>query len=229
MSLSLVIGNKNYSSWSLRAWIALKAAGIPFEEILIPLDQEDTTERIKRHSRAGKVPVLIDGDVVVWESLAILDYLAERFPTVGLWPIDSSARAHARSISAEMHAGFAGMRSHCPMNLWRPVEKRELTPQATQDVERITHIWREARERYGAGGNFLLGAFSAADAMYAPMATRFRTYDVPCDGVSRAYVDAIHAHPAFKAWREAALKETLAVGPDEVDWPLVKKVPEAKP
>jgi glutathione S-transferase len=227
MSLTLVIGNKNYSSWSLRAWIAMTAAGIAFTEVFVPLDQPDTKERIKRHSPAGKVPALIDGDMVVWESLAILDHLAERFPEARLWPEDPAARAQARSVAAEMHAGFAALRGHCPMNLWRPVERRELTPQVEQDVARITQIWRAAREQYGKGSSFLYGGFTAADAMFAPIATRFRTYDIPCDAVSRTYIEAIHAMPAFKAWRDAALKESFVIPNDEVDWPKVKKVPEA--
>ncbi len=229
MSLTLVIGNKNYSSWSMRPWIALKAAGIPFEEALIPLDQPDTKERIQRHSKAGKVPVLIDGDATVWESLSILEHLAERFPKAGLWPADKAARAHARSVAAEMHSGFAPLRSLCPMNLWRPVEKLRLTPEALKDAERIAQIWRAARERYGKEGDFLYGAFTAADAMFAPMATRFRTYDIPCDEVCRAYIAAIHTHPAFQAWREEALKETWTIAADEPDWPHVKKVAKAKP
>jgi glutathione S-transferase len=228
MSLTLVIGNKNYSSWSLRPWIALKAAGIPFEELLIPLYRDDTKERILRHSPAGKVPVLIDGEITVWESLAILDYLAERFPTVGLWPADVAARAHARSVAAEMHSGFAALRTHCPMNLWRPVERLKLTPEVEQDVARVTQIWRHARERYGQGGAFLFGGFCAADAMFAPVVTRFHTYDIPCDKGSRAYVDAVYAHPAFKAWRDGALKEEQEIPPSELDWPQVKKVAEAK-
>jgi len=227
MSLTLVIGNKNYSSWSLRPWIAMTAAGLAFEEVFIPLDQPDTKERIKRHSPAGKVPVLIDGEAVLWESLAILDHLAERFPKAGLWPSDPAARAHARSIAAEMHAGFMALRGHCPMNLWRPVERRELNPQVEQDVARITQIWRNARERYGQGSSFLFGGFTAADAMFAPVAARFRTYDIACDGVSRAYIEAIHELPAFKAWRDAAFKENFVISFDEVDWPRVKKVAEA--
>jgi glutathione S-transferase len=228
MSLTLVIGNKNYSSWSLRAWIVMRAAGIAFDEIFIPLAHPDTKERIKRHSPAGKVPVLIDGDAVVWESLAIMDHLAERFPKAGIWPRETRARAHARSVAAEIHAGFSALRGHCPMNLWRPVERRELTPQVEQEVARITEIWRGARQRHGQGGPFLFGAFTAADAMFAPVATRFRTYDVACDEVSRAYVEAIHELAAFKAWRGGAFKETLVISHDEVDWPQVKKVAEAR-
>ena len=227
MSLTLVIGNKNYSSWSLRAWIAMTAAGIAFEEVFVPLSRPDTKERIKKHSPAGKVPVLIDGDGVIWESLAILEHLAERFPKAGLWPTDAAARAHARSIAAEMHAGFQPLRAHCPMNLWRPVEKLALTAEVEANVARVTEIWRMARQRFGNGGPYLFGGFGAADAMFAPVATRFRTYDIECDEVSRAYIEAIHQHPAFKAWRDAAFKETLEIEQDEIDWPKVKKVPEA--
>ncbi|MBV8765235.1 MAG: glutathione S-transferase family protein [Hyphomicrobiales bacterium] len=227
MSLTLVIGNKNYSSWSLRAWIAMTAAGIAFDEVFIPLALPDTKERIKKHSPAGKLPVLVDGDATVWESLAILEHLAERFPKAGLWPSEPAARAHARSIAAEMHAGFQALRGHCPMNLWRPVERLALTSEVEANVERITEIWRTARKRFGKGGPFLFGSFGAADAMFAPVATRFHTYDIPCDRVSRDYIDAIHAHPAFKTWRAAALEETLVIAQDEVEWPRVKKVPEA--
>jgi glutathione S-transferase len=227
MSLTLVIGNKNYSSWSLRAWIAMTAVDIPFEEVFVPLARPDTKERIKRYSPAGKVPVLIDGEAVVWESLAILEHLGERFPKARLWPSDSAARAHARSIAAEMHASFAALRGHCPMNLWRPVERLELTPQIDAEVARITEIWRNAREKYGRGGSFLFGDFTAADAMFAPVATRFRTYDIACDKTSHAYVEAVHELAAFKAWRDAALKESSVISEDEVDWPEVKKVAEA--
>ena len=227
MSLTLVIGNKNYSSWSLRAWIAMTAAGISFEEVFVPLSRPDTKERIKKHSPAGKVPVLIDGDAVIWESLAILEHLAERFPKAGLWPTDPAARAHARSIAAEMHAGFQPLRARCPMNLWRPVEKLALTAEVEANVARVTEIWRTARQRFGKAGPYLFGGFGAADAMFAPVATRLRTYDIECDEVSRAYIEAIHQHPAFKAWRDAAFKETLEIEQDEVDWPKVKKVPEA--
>ena len=227
MSLTLVIGNKNYSSWSLRAWIAMASSGITFDEVFIPLSLPDTKERIKRHSPAGKVPVLIDGDAVIFELLAILEHLAERFPKAGLWPSEPVARAHARSIAAEMHASFQPLRSHCPMNLWRPVERLALTPEVEANAARITEIWRTARERFGKGGPFLFGKFGAADAMFAPVATRFHTYDIACDSVSRAYIDAIHAHPAFKTWCDAAFKETLVIAQDEVDWPKVKKLPEA--
>lgn len=222
--LKLIIGNKNYSSWSLRPWLALKALGIPFEEILIPLDAPDFKARVREHSPAGRVPVLIDGEAVVWESIAILEHLAERFPDKALWPAEPAVRAHARSLATEMHGGFGALRSVAPMNLWRPVEKREFPDAALQDVQRVARRWNEARERFGAGGDFLFGAFSAADAMYAPLATRIRTYDIAVDSVVAAYVAAIHAHPAFVEWKQAALNETGALAEDEVDWPTVKRV-----
>ena len=222
--LKLIIGNKNYSSWSLRPWLALKAFDIPFEEILVPLDAPDFKERVREHSPAGRVPVLIDGEAIVWESIAILEHLAERFPDKALWPTEAVARAHARSLATEMHNGFGALRSVAPMNLWRPIEAREFPEAALQDVSRISRRWNEARERFGAGDDFLFGAFSAADAMYAPVATRIRTYDIPVDGVVSAYVEAIHGHPAFVEWKQAALNETGALAEDEVDWPTVKRV-----
>jgi glutathione S-transferase len=228
MSLTLVIGNKNYSSWSMRPWIALKAAGIAFEEMMIPLDLPDTKPRIHKISGAGKVPILIDGEMTIWESLAILEYLAERFPQAHLWPADPAARAHARSAATEMHGGFGALREHCPMNLWRPVEKLALTPEVERDVARITALWRETRKAYGQSGPFLYGGFTAADAMFAPVATRLHTYDIACDEVSRAYIDAVHASPAFKAWRDGALAEEQVIQASELDWPKVRKVAEAK-
>lgn len=224
MVLRLIIGNKNYSSWSLRPWLAMTALGIPFEEELVPLDAPDFKERIRARSPAGKVPVLLDGEAVVWESSAILEHLAERFPEKGVWPSDPVARAHARSLATEMHNGFGALRSVAPMNLWRPVEARSFPQEALQDVRRITRRWGEARARFGSSGDFLFGAFCAADAMYAPVATRLRTYAIEVDAVAAAYVEAIHAHPAFVAWKEAALKETGALAEDEVDWPVVKRV-----
>lgn len=208
MSLALVVGNKNYSSWSLRPWLALAHHGIPFEEIVINIYADDTKRRIAEHSPAGKVPILKDGGTVVWDSLAILEYLAEKFPQLNLWPADPAARAHARSVAAEMHSGFMGLRQSCPMTLKRLPRAVELTEAAEVDIARVTALWNDCRKRYGKQGHFLFGAFSAVDCMYAPVATRFRTYEVPIDLVSSAYVDTIHALPAFEAWRAAALKES---------------------
>jgi glutathione S-transferase len=214
---TLVIGNKLYSSWSLRPWLLLKQLGIAFDEVLIPLDQPDTREKIRAHSPAGKVPILIDGDIAVWESIAIMDHVGETFDDAEVWPRDPHARAVARSIAAEMHAGFAGLRSACPMNLGKRFGKRDRGAAVARDVARISEIFREARGRFGAGGPFLFGAFSAADAMYAPVVTRLDTYAIAVDPVSRDYMDAVLALPAYRAWLEAALKEPGVLPHDEVD------------
>jgi glutathione S-transferase len=221
MALRLIIGNKNYSSWSMRPWIAMKAAGIAFDETLIPIYVAGSKEKILAFSPAGKVPILIDGDVHVWESLAILDYLAERFPQSRLWPADPAARALARAVAAEMHAGFVPLRRHCPMNMWRPVKTRELPEDVAANVARIDAIWTDCRRRYGQGGPFLFGAFGAADAMYAPVVSRFHTYAVEVGPAAQTYMQAVMALPAWAEWRAAAIKETWLLAEDEVDWPTV--------
>ena len=224
MPLSIIVGNKNYSSWSMRPWIAMKAAGIAFTEEVISLNAPDFKARVSPVSGTGKVPVLSDGDVHVWESLAILEYLAEKFPQVGLWPADSATRAHARAISHEMHAGFLPLRRHMPMCMWRPVAQRPLTSEAAVNVKRIDAMWSDCRARFGKGGPFLFGKFSAADAMYAPVVSRLHTYGVEVGAPSRAYMDAVMALPAWKEWTAAALKEEWVLAEDEVDWPEVKRV-----
>ena len=224
MALKLILGNKNYSSWSFRPWIALKVAGIPFEEEVISLNADDFKARVGRISGTGKVPALADGDVHVWESLAILEYLADRYPGAGLWPADPSARALARAVASEMHAGFVPLRRHLPMNMWRPVMTRELTPEAFANVRRIEAIWTDCRNRHGAGGPFLFGTFGAADAMYAPMVSRFHTYAVEVNGPARSYMDAVMALPAWAEWQAAALQEPWVLPEDEVDWPTVLRV-----
>jgi glutathione S-transferase len=224
MALKLTLGNKNYSSWSFRPWIALKVAGIPFEEEVISLNAEDFKARVGRISGTGKVPALADGDVHVWESLAILEYVAEKFPQAGLWPADPAARALARAIASEMHAGFVPLRRHLPMNMWRPVMTRELTPEAAANVRRIEAIWTDCRNRCGNGGPFLFGAFGAADAMYAPVVSRFHTYAVEVNGPARRYMDAVMALPAWAEWQAAALQEPWVLPEDEVDWPTVLRV-----
>jgi glutathione S-transferase len=221
MALHLVIGNKNYSSWSFRPWIAMKVAGIAFDEQVISLDAKDFKAQVTKISGTGKVPALADGGVHVWESLAILEYLAERFPQARLWPADPQARAQARAIAAEMHAGFVPLRRELPMNMWRPVKPRQLTPEAAANVARIDAMWTDCRNRFGAGGPFLFGAFGAADAMYAPVVSRFHTYGVTVGPVSRAYMDAVMALPAWAEWRAAALREPWILAEDEVDWPTV--------
>jgi glutathione S-transferase len=213
MTLKLVIGNKNYSSWSMRPWLAMRAAGIPFEEIFIPLytDNKADKDRILGFSRAGKVPALVDDDVTVWDSLSIIAYLAERFPDAKLWPQDRAARAHARSISAEMHSGFLPLRNECGMNLHRPVGAVTLSADAQANVARVQEIWTECRDRYGKSGPYLFGAFTAADAMYAPVVHRFRTYAIGVSPQVRAYMDAMMAQPAFAEWTRAGLAETLVI------------------
>jgi glutathione S-transferase len=223
MPLQLIIGNKNYSSWSLRPWLAMKVAGIVFEETLIPLGAPDFKAQVTALSGAGKVPVLIDGDIRVWESLAVLEYLSEKFPRAGLWPASEAARAQARAVAAEMHAGFLPLRRHLPMNIRRPVKPRALDEAAAADVARIDAIWSECRARFGGGGPFLFGAFGAADAMYAPVVWRFHTYAVEVSAPARAYMRAVLALPASNDWREAARAELWVLAHDEVDWPDAPK------
>jgi len=213
MTPKLVIGNKNYSSWSMRPWLAMRASQIDFEEIFIPLYTDDKADkdRILSFSRAGKVPVLIDGDVTVWDSLAIIEYLAERFPEARLWPQDRAARAHARSISAEMHSGFLPLRNECGMNLHRPVRAVTLSAEAEANVARIQDIWTECRERHGKSGPFLFGAFTAADAMFAPVVHRFRTYAIKVDAQAQAYIETMMVLPAFAEWTAAGLAETFVI------------------
>jgi len=224
MTLKLIIGNKNYSSWSLRPWIAMKVAGIPFAETVISLDAPEFKRQVAAVSGTGKVPVLIDGDVQVWESLAILEYLAEKFPGAGLWPVDPAARALARAVANEMHAGFLPLRRHLPMNMWRPVMKRALTPDAEANVRRIEAMWEGCRSRFGKGGPFLFGRFGAADAMYAPVVSRLHTYAVDVSAGTRAYMDAVMALPAWGEWYAAGVQEPWVLAEDEVDWPTVHKV-----
>jgi glutathione S-transferase len=213
MTLTLVIGNKNYSSWSMRPWLALRASNIPFEEVFIPLYTDDPADkqRILSFSRAGKVPSLVDGDITVWDSLAIIEYLAERFPDAKFWPEDRAMRAHARSISAEMHSGFVPLRSECGMNLHRPVGPIALSADAKANVARVDEIWRDCRQRYGKAGPFLFGAFTGADAMYAPVVHRLRTYAIEVGAEAKAYMTTMMALPAFREWTEAGLAETLRI------------------
>jgi glutathione S-transferase len=221
MALTLIIGNKNYSSWSFRPWIALTTLGISFEEVMISLDAPDFKERVGKISGTGKVPALADGDIHTWESLAILEYVAEKFPAAGMWPADAAARAHARAVAAEMHAGFRALRDECPMNFRRPVRKRYLSPVALVNVGRIEALWTECRSRFGAGGPFLFGRFCAADAMYAPIVSRLHTYAIDVGPVARGYMQAVMDLPAWADWKAAALKEPWVLPEDEVDWPTV--------
>ncbi|MBU6456118.1 MAG: glutathione S-transferase family protein [Bradyrhizobium sp.] len=212
MTLKLVIGNKNYSSWSMRPWLALRANNIDFEEVFIPLYTGDADKRrILDVTRSGKVPALVDGDITVWDSLAIIEYLAERFPDARLWPEDRASRAHARSISAEMHSGFVALRNECGMNLHRPIGAVPLSDDARANIARIQQIWSECRKRHGNSGPFLFGAFSGADAMFAPVVHRFRTYAVEVTPVAADYMNAMMAQPAFQEWTRAGLAETIVI------------------
>lgn len=211
--LTLYIANKNYSSWSFRPWIAMTAAGIAFREELIPFGPGATHPKFRELSPTGRVPVLHHGTVRVWESLAIIEYVAELYPDAGLWPRDREGRSLARSISMEMLSGFRALRSACPMNLRRPVQAIALPEGVTADVARIAEIWRDMRQR--SGGPFLFGDFSGADAMFAPVVNRFSTYDLVRDGETVTYMDAMRAHPAWRAWEETALAEPWIVPEDE--------------
>jgi glutathione S-transferase len=210
--LTLFIGNKTYSSWSLRAWLVLKHVGTPFKEVVIPLEGPGkATPEIAKHSPSGKIPALRYGDIVVWDSLAIAEYLAEEFHQAHLWPTDRIARATARSASAEMHSGFPNLRSAMPMNVRRRPTDVHRSPEVEQDIARIKALWSDCRRRFGASGPFLFGRFSIADAMFAPVATRFRTYNVPLDDVSGAYVDEIYKLPAMHQWIDEAKKEYMTI------------------
>ena len=218
MALTLFIGNKNYSSWSMRPWMALKAAGIPFSEVVIPLHTNASDkQRILDVTNSGKVPALVDGDITVWDSLAIIEYLAERFPKAQLWPKDLAARAHARSISAEMHSGFMALRNECGMNIHRPVASKQLSDDAQANIARIQQIWTDCRARHGGQGPYLFGQFTAADAIFAPVVHRFRTYDIAVTPPVRGYMDTMLANAAFAQWTADALAETLVIEKFEID------------
>ncbi len=214
--LHLTIANKLYSSWSARPWLVLTAFGIPFEETVIPMYQPDSKARMLAASPTGKMPCLADGDVKVWESLAIIEYLAETFPEKAIWPVDPKARAHARSAASEMHAGFQALRQACPMNLGKRFAGKDRGSEVAADVARIAALWTSARDAFGAAGPFLYGDFSAADAMFAPVVTRLDTYQIEVEPRTRAYMDAVLSHPAFTAWRTAALQEPWHHSPYEV-------------
>jgi glutathione S-transferase len=218
---TLVIGNKNYSSWSLRGWLIAKAAGIEFDETVIPLDLPETQSSIRKYSPAGRVPVLLHRGIAVWESLAIAEYLNDLKPEAGLWPAAEAARAHARVISAEMHAGFADLRSNMPVNIRASYPGRGMTPGVRGDIERITGLWRDCRKRFAGAAakddGFLFGSFSAADAMYAPVVTRLRTYGVKLDSDADGYCNAIMSHPPMKEWAAAAKNEPWLIAEYEMD------------
>jgi glutathione S-transferase len=215
-SCTLIIGNRNYSSWSLRGWLAASLSGIEIETDLVRLSEPGSHAALLRHSPAGKVPVLRHGERVIWDSLAIIEYLAELCPDAGLWPANADARALARSITAEMHAGFGALRANMPMNLRKSLPGKGRGQGVAEDIARIAAIWRDARTRFGQDGPFLFGRYSAADAMYTPVASRFRTYGVELDPTCQAYADAVLSWPAFLAWQTVALEEPWIIPEDEV-------------
>lgn len=211
---TLIIGNKNYSSWSMRPWLALKKAGIDFAEVVIPLDQPDTKSRLLEVSGAGRVPVLRHGDLTIWESIAIIEYIAEIEP--GLWPKERGARAYGRSIAAEMHAGFSTLRELMPMNCRAQNRCINSTPALANDITRVEQIWTKARHRFHDGGPWLLGQFSIADAMYAPVVSRFLTYGVTVDVSARNYMKQWQNDPQFADWHNQAAAETWSIPHEEV-------------
>ena len=211
--LVLYIGNKNYSSWSLRPWLALEGCGVPFRDVVIPFDFPAGNPEIQKISPTGRVPILYHGDVRVWESLAIIEYVADLFPQAGLWPEAIGDRALARSYSMEMLSGFRALRGACPMNIRREIQAIDLPDGVMDDVSRIEMIWQQSISR--SGGPFLFGAFSAVDAMFAPVVNRFEIYELTSDPVSLAYMNAVKTHPAFQKWQAAALLETWIVPEDE--------------
>ena len=207
----LVIGNKNYSSWSLRPWLAMTHFGVPFRETMVLLDTPTMKDELLTHSPAGRVPVLKHGDLVIWDSLAILEYLAERFPEHGFWPADRAARARARSLAAEMHAGFPDLRAELPMDCRARRPDHRWSDAAAADIDRVKAIWAETRQTFGAGGAFLCGEFGAVDAMFAPVVSRFVTYSVTLDGAAADYRDAVWNLPAMQAWLSAAAIEAAVL------------------
>jgi len=213
--MKLVIGNKNYSSWSLRPWLLMRVLDLPFEELLVPLYGPGSREALLRHSPSGKVPTLIDDAVTVWDSLAIVEYLAEQYPGVAVWPPDAEVRAHARCVAAEMHSGFGALRTHMPMNLRASHPGKGHTPEVLADIERIVEVWSDCRARFGREGPFLFGAFTAADAFYAPVVTRFKTYGVSLPAECQTYAEAVLALPAMREWTAAGLAESHRIAASE--------------
>ena len=213
--LTLVIGNKNYSSWSMRPWVLMKQLGIPFEEKKLRFNSNEWDAEIDRWSPSRLVPVLWKDDQSVWDTLAIMETLHEWFPEKNVWPRDAAARAFARSASAEMHSGFRDLRNHMPVNIRASHPGKGMRPEVQANIDRIEKLWSEARKRFGAGGPFLFGSFSAADAMYAPVVTRFKTYDVKVGADTKRYCEAVLGAPGVRAWIDDALKEKEFVADDE--------------
>jgi glutathione S-transferase len=209
MTFQLVIGNRNYSSWSLRAWLFLRESGIAFEEIRIPLFTAEHAETVARYSPTGRVPVLLDGDLRIWDTMSIFEYVRERHPGAVGWPADVAVRAEARSIAAEMHSGFLAIRDELPLNvrLRRRCDEAGLTPGARKQIERVRSIWGSCRQRFHDAGPWLFGGFSIADVMYAPMALRFVTYEIPVPSPARSFIDAVTSLPAMQEWIRDAARE----------------------
>ncbi len=207
MALTLYIGNKSYSSWSMRPWMLLEGFGIPFDEVVIPIYVEGSKETILKTSPSGKVPALVDGEITIWDSLSICEYVAETFPQHAIWPKDKAARAMARSMSAEMHSSFQALRQQCGMVVHRKKGPVDFSAETLADIARIEAMWANARAKHGQGGPFLFGAFSAADAMYAPVVCRFDIYQPQLSAATRAYIDAVMATPAWKKWMAGAAAE----------------------
>jgi glutathione S-transferase len=206
--MKIVIGNKKYSSWSLRPWLALKQAGVAFEEVVVPLDMDDTAQNIRRYSPSGRVPALIDGQLTVWDTFAICEYLNEKLPQAQLWPADAAQRARARSVSAEMHAGFVNLRSDCPMKITEEKPAAKLRPETQAEVSRIIELWSECLQ--ASGGPFLFGAKPCiADCFYAPVVSRFRTYKISAPPKAQGYIEAVWTWPALQEWVAGARAETL--------------------
>jgi glutathione S-transferase len=213
--MKLIFANKNYSSWSLRAWLVLKHFNIPFDEDMVLLNGDGWRENLRKKSPSGKVPVLVDGDVVVPETIAIIEYLNDKYPAKGIWPSNRVERALARAAAAEMHGGFNAIRNEAPMNL-RASHPGKVDPDlVAADLKRIERLWGELISR--SGGPYLFGSFTAADAMFAPVATRIRTYELPVTDLAMEYVEAIYALPAFQEWLVEAVKEPWTVEQDEID------------
>ncbi|MDP2784621.1 MAG: glutathione S-transferase family protein [Sulfurimicrobium sp.] len=205
---TLVIGNKNYSSWSLRPWLFMKKSGVPFEEIRIPLYQPGSSEKLREYSPSGLVPLLLDGDLRVWDSLAICEYVSEKFLDGKGWPADRRVRAVARSVSAEMHAGFLAVRANLPMNLRAKFAWKSVNDEVDAGIRRIIEIWTRCREQHGGAGPWLFGEFTIADAMYAPVAWRFNSYGVPLEGEAARYLHTLLEMDEMRAWHAGALGET---------------------
>ena len=211
VDLHLVSGNRNYSSWSLRPWILMRQLDIPFTDEVVWLYRDDSGPAKLEHSPAGRVPVLKHGEVTVWDSLAIIEYVAELFPQAGAWPGERVARARARSLCCEMHAGFQGVRNEIPMNLRARKRTPSLSPETSNELARLQKIWTDTRSEFGQGGEFLFGAFSAADAFFLPVATRLQTYGIPSEGMASSYRDALLELATFQEWRQKALAEEHSI------------------